>query len=76
MKEDVLCIFRKDFNDKCPYCRSKNVDERMTSGAPAAVSVKLSAVYDTGMRFCFDCRRIFLSIDCGAGVRPLTEELG
>jgi hypothetical protein len=62
MIEDVRRIPKKDFKGECPYCRSQNTDHRQVSGAAAGLA-DLSAVYDTGVRFCPDCRGVFLLID-------------
>jgi hypothetical protein len=62
MTEDVRRIPKKDFKEECPYCRSKNVDQRQNSGAAAGLTDQ-SAAYDTGVRFCPDCRGVFLLID-------------
>jgi hypothetical protein len=62
MTEDVRRIPKKDFKGECPCCRSQNIDHRLVSGTAAGLA-DLSAVYDTGVRFCPDCRGVFLLID-------------
>ena len=60
MSENVLCISRNNFNDECPHCRSKNVDERMISDPAVPISANFFGLSDTSIRFCFDCREVFL----------------